>query len=80
MEFQFLSKVWYFFYFGSTVCVWPYVNLLYRANGLDDAQIGVLAGNGADEHSLSVQQQPTSQWLLQQLSCKHNQSGLPGWL
>lgn len=39
-----LAKTWYFFYFGSIVCVWPYLNLLYRANGLDDAQIGVLAG------------------------------------
>lgn len=29
---------------AGMVCVWPYLNLLYRANGLDDAQIGVLAG------------------------------------
>jgi sugar phosphate permease len=25
------------------VCVWPFINLLYRSNGLTDAQIGVLA-------------------------------------
>lgn len=31
---------------AGMVCVWPYLNLLYRANGLDDAQIGILAGRG----------------------------------
>lgn len=25
------------------VCIWPFINLLYRSNGLSDAQIGVLA-------------------------------------
>lgn len=34
---------------AGLVCVWPYINLLYRANGLDDAQIGVLAGEETGE-------------------------------
>jgi len=33
---------------AGMVCVWPYLNLLYRANGLDDAQIGVLAGEALE--------------------------------
>jgi hypothetical protein len=28
---------------AGMVCVWPFINLLYRSNGLTDAQIGILA-------------------------------------
>jgi hypothetical protein len=28
---------------SGLVCIWPYINLLYRQNGLNDAQIGILA-------------------------------------
>lgn len=29
--------------YAGMVCVWPYLNVFYRSNGLNDAQIGVLA-------------------------------------
>jgi sugar phosphate permease len=36
-------QVWYFFYFTSLVCIWPYINIYFRQNGLSNVQIGILA-------------------------------------
>lgn len=38
-------KSWYFFYFGSLVCVAPYLNIYLQDRGLNAWQIGVIAAS-----------------------------------